>query len=88
MKTIKYLLKKIRSKWHLSLSTVQRYNRTSLISVYAFCQNEFMRRQNVRFKNLPVYGYYEKIHQLLTIYEIPMGGVPSPEWGESTTAAM
>ena len=68
METFKNLLKRIRSKWH---SDLLRQNR----SIYAFCQNEFLLRQNVPFKSLPAYRYYEHIHRLLTIYEIPAGGV-------------
>ena len=77
MGMVKNELKRIRSKWHAGLSAVQRNNRISLVSVYAFCQNEFLRRQNVPFASLPAYGYYRKIHKLLTIYEIlPGGGYP------------
>ena len=68
METMKSVLKKIRGRWHSSLNDTQRKNRISLASLYAFCQNDFLRRQNVPFKSLPAYGYYEQLHKLLTIY--------------------
>lgn len=67
-------LKKFRNKWHSELSNVQQQNRKYLDAVYVFCQNEFLRRQNVPFKSLPAYGYYERLHRLLTIYQILPGG--------------
>lgn len=67
-------LKKFRNKWHSELYSVQQHNRKSLDAVYAFCQNELLRRQNVSFNSLPAYGYYERLHRLLTIYQILPGG--------------
>ena len=77
METVKNGLKKLRGKWHSEVIAAQRHNRISLVSVQSFCQNEFLRRKNISFKSLPAYGYYEKIHKLLSIYEI--GGVLSAE---------
>lgn len=67
-------LKIIRNKWHSELSRTQQHYRMPLVSIYAFCQNEFLQRQNVPLKNLPAYGYYEHIHKLLTIYQTLPGG--------------